>query len=64
MGRYDVPMIKINLNIRNDQFRSLKELSHDNSSEWIRVAIDERLEKIRREALNVSISLSKGARNG
>ena len=57
-------MIKINLNVRNDQFRSLKELSHDNVSEFIRVAIDERIEKVKREKLNVSKSLSKGARNG
>lgn len=56
-------MIRFNLNIRNDQYRSLKKLSHDNVSEWIRVAIDERIEKIRREALNVSKSLSKGGKN-
>jgi len=57
-------MVKKLINLRNDQYRSIKKLSHDNESEFIRVAIDERIEKIRREALNVSTSLSKGGKNG
>jgi len=57
-------MVKKLINLRNDQYRSIKKLSYDNESEFIRVAIDQRLEKIRRESLNVSISLSKGGKNG
>lgn len=53
-------MIKKLINLRNDQYRSIRKLSHSNESEFIRVAIDERIEKLRREELNVSKSLSKG----
>ena len=57
-------MVKKLINLRNDQYRSIKKLSHSNESEFIRVAIDERIEKIRREKLNVSTSLSKGDKYG
>ena len=57
-------MVKKLINLRNDQYRSIKKLSHDNESEFIRVAIDRYVEELIREKLNVSTSLSKGDKHG
>jgi len=54
-------MIRFNLYLNNDQYRDLKKLSVNNSSiaEYIRIAINEFLEKHKKEELNISTSLSK-----
>ena len=55
-------MIRYNLYLTNNQYRFLKSLSKSNSSvsEYIRIAVNEFIDKIKREELNVSASLSKG----
>lgn len=54
-------MVRFNMYLNNDQYRRLKKLSSGNSSisEYIRIAVNEFLDKVEREKLNVSKSLSK-----
>jgi len=51
-------MIRYNFYLTNNQFRYLKKLSNNNSSvsEYIRIAVNEFIEKKKKEKLNVSTS--------
>lgn len=54
-------MIRFDLYLSNDQYRFLKNLSSNSSSisEYIRIAVNDFIEKKKKEELNVSESLSK-----
>jgi len=58
---YDRCMVRFNFYLNNDQYRYLKKLSKNKSSvsEYIRIAVNEFIDKREKEKLNVSKSLSK-----